>query len=110
MGTQLCEKFHRGQVKGNHVSSKRIDPNEVVYSFRSIQKDPGIPNMHMMLGRRLIEEIFFGHADDRGIDFNHIEIEFRPSMGEPLCQRSASMAKDQARFASDTNASDATIN
>jgi hypothetical protein len=73
------------------VSGKRIDPNEVVCPLRGIQKDPGIPNVHMMPGRRLIGEIFFGHADDRGIELNHVQLEFRPSMGKPLRQRSASV-------------------
>ena len=110
MGAQLCKELYRGQVKRNHVSGKRIDPNEVVDLLRGIQKDSGIPNVHMMLGRRLIGEIFFGHADDYGIELNHVQIEFRPSMGEPLCQRPTSVTKDQTRFGSGTKASDATIN
>ena len=85
-------------MKRNHVPGERIDPNEIVRPPRGTQEDSGIPDMHMMLGRRPIGKIFLSHADDRRIELNHVEIEFRPSMGEPLGQRSASMAKDQTLF------------
>src|SRR6185503_15944775 len=98
MGAQLCKELLRSQVKRDHVSGKRIDPHKIVRPFRGIQEDSGIPNVHMVLGRRMIREIFLGHSNDYGIELNDIQLKFRPLMGEPLCQRSTSVTEDQTSF------------
>jgi len=80
------------------------------YVLPWIQKDPGIPNVHMMLGRRLIGEILFGHADDHGI-----ELHPRPARVQAIDGRATSPAIRLRDLGSDlvsvraTKASDATI-
>ena len=88
-------KFRGGQMKRDLVTGEDVHPDDVVLRGLPCQKHARVPDVHVMVGGRVVFKKPFGRLDDRGVHLDHVQFQFRPMPFQPFGDRPSALSQDQ---------------